>query len=51
VAVAGVCKTRFTGNNTQCWRSSDCAHGCNGAQVCPCGAACLVADMPGTCGP
>ena len=50
VAVAGVCKTRLT-DGSKCWQSSDCSHGCTGAQVCPCGAACVVADMPGTCAP
>jgi hypothetical protein len=36
----------------QCWEDSDCRDGrsCVGANRCPCGAACLVPDSPGTCG-
>ncbi len=35
----------------QCWTTSQCPTGtaCIGANVCPCGAMCLVADKPGTC--
>lgn len=35
----------------QCWTTSQCPAGtaCKGANVCPCGAMCLVADKPGTC--
>jgi hypothetical protein len=51
VAIAGVCKQRFPSVSTQCWQASDCADGCTGVQVCRCGAACLVADMAGTCNP
>lgn len=49
-----VCKTR-PADLSECWRDSDCpAVGgregvCRGATICPCGAACLVADAPGTC--
>jgi hypothetical protein len=49
VAIPGVCKQRFAAGGTQCWRDGDCAHHCTGAQVCRCGTACLVADVPGMC--
>ena len=46
----GVCKPKPT-PITACWRNEDCAFRvCFGAQVCPCGAACLVADKLGGCG-
>lgn len=34
-----------------CWENSDCARGqvCDGENVCPCGARCLVPDAPGRC--
>jgi hypothetical protein len=34
-----------------CWDDSQCGAGetCEGENICPCGAACLVADSPGTC--
>jgi hypothetical protein len=36
----------------QCWDDSDCTDdaACEGANRCPCGAACLVPDRPGRCG-
>ena len=47
--VTGVCKTKPT-SVTTCWRPEDCQfRQCFGAQVCPCGAACLVADQIGGC--
>jgi hypothetical protein len=50
----GVCKTRPTSASGSCWTNADCTSGagsgtCAGASVCPCGSACLVADMTGTC--
>jgi len=47
----GVCKTPDLGGG--CWQDSDCgfAEVCQGANVCPCGASCYVADSPGTCVP
>lgn len=34
----------------ECWLDSDCPGGtCTGARICPCGAACLLPDAPGTC--
>ena len=48
---AGVCKPKPTTSGT-CWSDADCPlRSCAGAQVCPCGAACLVADTLGSCGP
>lgn len=34
-----------------CWENSDCARGqvCDGENICPCGARCLVPDAPGRC--
>jgi hypothetical protein len=33
-----------------CWSDRDCfGHDCEGEQVCPCGASCLLPDVPGTC--
>jgi hypothetical protein len=45
----GVCKMRVAAPS--CWRDDDCGAGgsCVGAQVCQCGARCLVADHAGTC--
>ncbi|MDP3278790.1 MAG: Kazal-type serine protease inhibitor domain-containing protein [Deltaproteobacteria bacterium] len=37
----------------QCWRDSDCGavgRRCMGANICPCGAACLLPDSAGRCG-
>jgi two-component system chemotaxis sensor kinase CheA len=48
----GICKTATGLASGQCWRSSDCPSTtptCQGASVCPCGAACFAADKPGTC--
>ena len=47
---AGVCK--FPVATGLCWGDADCSmtQKCTGANICPCGAACLVADTPGTCG-
>lgn len=46
---AGMCKPR-TVEPGSCWESSDCGDGtCIGADICPCGAACLLPDRPGTC--
>jgi len=50
-SVAGVCKPQIPSDSAQCWSDADC-HGterCMGAQVCPCGAACLLADQIGHC--
>jgi hypothetical protein len=34
----------------KCWVQADCATGiCTGGMMCPCGAACAVADIPGSC--
>lgn len=46
---AGVCKGAV--KDGQCWEDSDCGRGevCDGEQICPCGALCLVPDSPGTC--
>lgn len=36
----------------QCWADANCPGAvCQGANVCPCGALCLVADKPGACVP
>jgi hypothetical protein len=34
-----------------CWSDRDCTAGkkCTGAQLCPCGANCLLPDQPGYC--
>jgi hypothetical protein len=47
----GVCKSHPSVSG-QCWRDSDCASPspCSGQRVCPCGAACFLADSPGACG-
>jgi hypothetical protein len=48
----GVCKSTAGLAAGQCWRSADCPSAtptCQGASVCPCGAACFAADKPGTC--
>lgn len=46
--VNGVCKEPVTGG---CWTDAECPAGlaCVGASVCPCGADCAMADMPGKC--
>jgi hypothetical protein len=48
----GVCKADPPGPDT-CWDDKDCRAGttCMSANICPCGAACFVADMPGVCVP
>jgi len=56
--VNALCRARAEGTCVgpvragQCWDDSDCDAGvrCVGANICPCGAACFVPDMPGTCG-
>ena len=50
-SVAGVCKPQIPSDSTQCWSDADCfgTERCVGAQVCPCGAACLLADQLGHC--
>jgi len=47
----GVCKSTPPPAPGQCWGDRDCSAGqlCRGARICPCGAACLLADEPGTC--
>jgi hypothetical protein len=50
-AASGVCASKPS-QAGRCWRDDDCsgsAGRCVGAQICPCQAACLVADSPGTC--
>lgn len=49
--VGGVCKGSGNLMAGQCWSDLDCTGGaaCKGANICPCGAMCLVADKPGTC--
>jgi hypothetical protein len=46
----GVCKPPPA--RPMCWRDEDCDAGqtCAGATVCQCGASCIIADRPGTCG-
>lgn len=45
-----VCVKDFSAPAGQCWSNTDCPGGtCKGANICPCGAQCLVADKPGTC--
>ncbi|HEX2672936.1 MAG TPA: hypothetical protein VHM25_18760, partial [Polyangiaceae bacterium] len=46
--VAGVCKAP---PSEGCWRDDDCpgSSGCVMANICRCGASCLVADSPGNC--
>jgi hypothetical protein len=48
----GVCKADPPGADT-CWDDKDCRVGttCMSANICPCGAACFVADSPGVCVP
>lgn len=50
-AAPGVCKPLLS--FPECWEDSDCGlrGTCVGAQVCACGAFCLIADSPGQCGP
>ncbi|MBM4372937.1 MAG: hypothetical protein FJ098_14885, partial [Deltaproteobacteria bacterium] len=45
----GVCKPELVAGYA-CWRDADCDFGlCEGASVCPCGAACDMEDVPGLC--
>jgi hypothetical protein len=46
---AGVCKPLSTDGS--CWDNGDCKPGqsCEGEQVCPCGANCLLPDVAGKC--
>jgi hypothetical protein len=46
--VANVCKQPVPG---ACWKDEECGAGtkCVGANVCPCGAYCAIADTPGKC--
>jgi hypothetical protein len=46
----GVCE-RATLLRGECWDDADCGRGrlCNGASLCPCGAACSLGDSPGQC--
>jgi hypothetical protein len=48
--VAGVCKLKLPAGS--CWSDRDCSNGttCRNAQVCRCGAACLLPDVMGQCG-
>ena len=49
--VQGVCKSMPKAAD-DCWSDLDCGHpggGCDGARVCPCGAACSSEDKEGTC--
>jgi hypothetical protein len=47
----GVCKSLSSLGRGECWRDADCPAGmtCRGAIICPCGAVCIIADMPGRC--
>lgn len=47
----GICKNNAELKPGQCWSVSNCGPGqtCDGTNICPCGAMCLVADKPGTC--
>lgn len=49
----GVCKDPRELRAGECWDDVDCGDGrrCLGARICPCGAACFIADAPGTCTP
>jgi hypothetical protein len=52
VQTDGVCEPILPPNSGQCWVDSDCpgaGQACVGAQICPCGSACLVQDQPGRC--
>ena len=49
IASAHICKPSGIQAGT-CWTNDDCKVGtCEGASVCPCGAACALADRMGTC--
>jgi hypothetical protein len=46
----GVCERGLQAVSNECWRDTDCVGGtCVGARICPCNAACLLADQPGEC--
>lgn len=47
----GICEQTSGLKAGQCWTDAQCAAGssCTGANICPCGAMCFVADKPGTC--
>lgn len=46
-----ICKSQAELSPGGCWADADCMGGtCKGANVCPCGAMCLVADKQGSCG-
>jgi hypothetical protein len=47
--IDGMCKAP-PGMN-RCWTDRECSFGskCIGAQICPCGTACALPDVPGTC--
>ena len=53
VCVTDVCKDSKGLQAGQCWSAQDCSKGqpCEGADVCPCGAMCLLPDKPGSCKP
>ena len=46
-----VCKDPGELKPGACWTDAQCGKGgvCKGANICPCGANCFVADSPGTC--
>ena len=46
-----ICKSQAELKPGGCWADADCSGGtCKDANVCPCGAMCLVADKQGSCG-
>jgi hypothetical protein len=48
--MSGTCVAPTALSAGQCWDALDCPGGtCVGASICPCGARCFAADMPGTC--
>ncbi len=49
--IQGVCKPAKPLVLGNCWEDEDCKEGqtCEGENICPCGAACFVADAPGKC--
>ncbi len=58
ICVGEVCSTGQAGTcvgsalrDGECWEDGQCRRGerCRGAQICPCGLACLVPDSPGRC--